>query len=188
MARDFRIPGAYNTLLALALTLGPIGWLLLDPDGQRRTDLALMALLGRPPFDAALDSFAPTLDEQRLRQAFPALDLQCVVHETPFGDRVCTSAIGSFNGFPARAVALYFRGESLSAAKVVFPPAYKGPIRDWVERRPGRRHDGNGPAVARVEAEAESWPVARGVLVMQSGETGSASESALFWVVGTSLP
>lgn len=182
MARDFRIPRAYKTLLAIAAVAGPIYWLLATPDGQRRTDMALMALLGRPAFDAALDRFSPRLDEPRLRERFPDLDLRCGDTPTPFGDRLCTAVLGSFNQYPAQGLTLYFRDGSLAAVKVLYQSAYHQAIRAWAERRPGRLYQGGAPVGPRLDQGVATWPVAEGLLVMKDGVLGPSEEPALLWV------
>ena len=177
-APNLRLPRLYKTLLALALVLGPMAWLLFTLDGQRRTDLALMALLGRPAFDAALDAFSDRLTETSLRQTFPALTLDCGRIRPPFGDRLCTAAIGSFNHYPARALSLYFQGERLYAVKVVYQPAYHLQIRAWVEQRPARTTPGD----TQPDAGVRSRPVADGTLVMKDGPLGRTDEPALLWL------
>ncbi len=185
MARDFRIPRFYKTLLALALVLGPIYWLMFTADGRRRTDLAIMFVLGRPAFNGALDAFTDRLTEARLRESFPDLALQCGEVPNPFGDRVCTAVIGSFNQYPAQALTLYFQGERVNAVKVLYQPAYHAQIRAWVERRPGllpRPESAVSPA-----AEVVSWPVTDGALVMRNGPLGRTDEAALFWLSAAAL-
>lgn len=184
MPRDLRIPRAYKTLLALAAVAGPLYWLLLTADGQRRTDLALMYLLDRPAFDAALDRFSPRLTESHLRERFPGLDLRCGAVPNPFGDRLCTAVLGSFNQYPARGLTLYFGGDALAAVKVLYQPAYRGALRAWVERRPGRVRADGGPLPPRVQGGVASWPVAEGLLVMHDGPLAGSDEAALFWLAG----
>jgi hypothetical protein len=55
MDRDYKLPSLYKSLLMLALVFGPFYWLAFTEDGQRRTDLALMFVLGKPELNAALD-------------------------------------------------------------------------------------------------------------------------------------
>jgi hypothetical protein len=182
MTRDWRIPRAYKTLLAICAVAGPVYWLVFTPDGQRRTDLALMSVLGRPAFDAALDRFGPRIGEPDLRARFPALDIHCAATPNPFGDRLCTAVLGSFNGYPARALSLYFRGETLTAVKVIYQGAYHAQIRAWVERRPGRLPEGTVPAKPRLDGAVASWPVAEGLLVMKDGPLRDSDEPTLFWL------
>lgn len=194
MARDFKIPRLYKTLLAVVAVLGPIYWLMLTEDGQRRTDLTLMWILGRPSFDAALESFTDRLSEARLRESFPAIDLRCTDGANPFGDRLCGARIGSFNQYPARWLNLFFDGERLSAVKVLYPAAYHARIRGWVERRVARLAEGQGAGGAGVSIQdpevsggVAAWRVPDGVLVLKDGDLGPADEPALVWLSGATL-
>jgi hypothetical protein len=189
MARDFKIPRLYKTLLALAAVIGPIYWLMLTEDGQRRTDLTLMWILGRPPFDAALESFSGRLSEARLRESFPAIDFQCSDGTNPFGDRLCAARIGSFNQYPARGLSLFFDQGRLSAVKVLYPPAYQGRMRGWVERRVARLAEGPAGASTApvVDGGVAAWRVTDGVLMLKEGVLGRSDEPALLWLSGATL-
>lgn len=144
--RPLQLPRAYKTLLMLALVCGPFYWLAFTVDGQRRTDLALMSILGKPDFNAALDAFNSGLTEQRLRKLFPKLRWQCATGANPFGDRLCGAPIGAFNGIPAASVTLFLRDERLHAAKVVYRRSYHEMVRDWTRQRLGPRDDSQRPA------------------------------------------
>lgn len=192
MARTLQIPRLYKTLLALAAVLGPIYWLMLTEDGQRRTDLALMRILGRPAFDAALESFTERLSEERLRASFPAIDLECLDRPNRFGDRFCGARIGSFNQYPAKALSLSFLGGRLSAVKVIYPPAYHARIRGWVERRVARLAEGVSGAGAPapqpvIDGGLAAWRVVDGVLMLKDGGLGPGDEPALIWLSGATL-
>ncbi|MGQ9831901.1 MAG: hypothetical protein ACUVQI_09960 [Thermochromatium sp.] len=108
MNAPLRLPQAYKTVLMLALVIGPLFWLALTKDGQWRTDLALMGLLGKPEFNAALDAFDSRLTEATMRASFPKLAFQCATGANPFGNRLCRAEIGSFNQIPAISVVLFF--------------------------------------------------------------------------------
>ena len=182
MSRDFRIPRLYKTLLALVVVIGPIYWLMFTADGQRRTDMALMFILGRPAFDAALESFDARLTEAKLRENFPALELQCTEATGPLGDRLCAAAIGSFNQYPAKAVSLFFRGDTLSGVKVRYQRAYHDEIRAWVERRVARLDPLATPPAAEVAEGVASWRLPGGTLVLRDGPLASGEEPALVWL------
>lgn len=182
MARDFRIPRFYKTLLALAAVIGPIYWLMFTADGQRRTDMVLMFLMGRPAFDAAIESFAPGLGETKLLESFPKVDFACRAGGAPFGERMCSARIGSFNQYPAQAASLFFRDGALSAVKVVYQPAYHAEIRGWVERRIARLDPLTTPPAPEVEQGVVSWRAADGALVMKDGELARDDEPALLWL------
>lgn len=187
MAKNFKIPRFYKTLLALTAVLGPMIWLIFTQDGQRRTDLVLMSVLGRPSFDAALESFTDDLTEARLRESFPDLELQCGDVSNPFGNRVCIGEIGSFNQYPASAVSLYFRDEQLAALKVIYQPFYHEGIRTWVMRRLARAANEAGlsteATIAPVVANGTAtWAASDGVLVLKDGALGESDEPALMWL------
>jgi hypothetical protein len=188
MARDFSIPRRYKTLLALVAVLGPIVWLMFTEDGQRRTDLVLMSILGRPAFDAALESFTDRLTEDRLREHFPSIELACTDGESPLGDRFCGARIGSFNQYPARELSLFFDGGRLSAVKVLYPRAYHARIRGWVERRVARLTEvSEGPSAPLVNGGGAAWSVTDGALILKDGELGPSDEPALLWLSGAAL-
>ncbi|WP_295401864.1 hypothetical protein [uncultured Thiocystis sp.] len=181
MNNALKLPKTYKTLLILALVFGPFCWLAFTEDGQRRTDLALLFALGKPEFNAALDAFHSGLTEARLRERFPTLRLHCATGANPFGDRLCGAAIGSFNQIPASSVTLFFLGEQLRAAKVVYRRSYHRTVREWARQRLALRDDSVNPAVMqRQDVMAE--PVGDGALVVRAGELGKKDEPALLWL------
>ncbi len=184
MKNDLRLPKFYKTLLMLALVLGPFFWLAFTQDGQRRTDLALMFVLGRPEFNAALDAFDSSLTESELREVFPKLRFQCADGRTPYGDRLCGAAIGSFNQIPASSVTLFYLGGQLRAAKVVYRRAYHQTIHDWVGRRvAGDLSDQRQASLGRLDQQGvTAEPVADGALFLRQGELGDGEEPALLWL------
>lgn len=187
MSPDAKVPRFFQSLLILAVVLGPIYWLMFTADGQRRTDMALMSILGRPPFDAALGAFTGRLTEGRLRESFPALELQCADGPNPFGDRLCAATIGSFNQYPARSVAFYFLHGWLSAVKVSYQPAYHRSVRGWVERHLGPVAQGAGRAAPEMRDGVASFSTADGILVLKDGALGQADEPALLWLSRSTL-
>lgn len=183
MSKDLKLPKLYKTLLLLAIVIGPIYWLVLTSDGQRRTDLALMYLFGKQEFNAALDRFQGNMTESSIRELFPKLELQCNAAPNPFGDRLCAAEIGSFNAVPALSVTFFFSADELRAAKVRYQRAYHGLVRGWIERRLAQ--DSATPAVAsapKIVQGVASWPTRDGTLVLKDGPLGDADEPALFWL------
>lgn len=181
MSANLKLPKAYKTLLMLALVIGPFFWLAFTEDGQRRTDLALMGLLGKPDFNAALDAFDSWLTEAKLRETFPKLELQCAVGSNPFGNRLCGAEIGTFNQIPAASVTLFFQDDQLRAAKVVYQRAYHDTVRHWVDQRVGARPANPLTATAQEEGVI-AQPVADGLLLMREGELNEDDEPALIWL------
>ncbi|MBK1718741.1 hypothetical protein [Thiocystis violacea] len=183
MNTDLKLPKTYKSLLMLALVVGPFVWLAFAEDGQRRTDLALMFVLGKPEFNAALDAFDSELTESRLRETFPKLSFQCVAGENPFGNRLCGAEIGTFNQIPASSVTLFLLDDRLRAAKVVYKRAYHETLRDWLDQRLAARKP-NAIAAPMPDARAGvlARPVQDGVLLMREGELSREDEPALLWL------
>jgi hypothetical protein len=183
MSANLKLPKTYKTLLMLALVIGPFFWLAFTDDGQRRTDLALMGLLGKPEFNAALDAFDSRLNEAKLRETFPKLDFQCAVGANPFGNRLCGAEIGTFNQIPAASVTLFFQDDRLRATKVVYRRAYHEIVRRWVDQRVGARPA--TPLATAAPAPEEgviAHPVADGLLLMREGALTDDDEPALIWL------
>ncbi|EGV30116.1 hypothetical protein ThidrDRAFT_2866 [Thiorhodococcus drewsii AZ1] len=186
MKQDLKLPKTYKTLLMLALVLGPFYWLAFTDDGQRRTDLALMALLGHPEFNPAVESFNGSLSEARLREVFPKLDWRCGDGTNPFGDRLCKADIGSFNQIPASSVTFFFAGSDLRAAKIVYRHAYHALLSDWLGRRLGGR--GAAPPVAVESKEGvKIYPVDDGEIFVRQGALGEDEEPAILWISRAAL-
>lgn len=189
MERDYKLPSPYKSLLMVALVLGPFYWLAFTEDGQRRTDLALMFLLGKPELNAAMELFTSALTETRFRETFPKLEFQCAEGANPFGDRLCAAEIGAFNAMPAASVTLFMVGEQLRAVKVSYRRAYHPLIREWVEARiddlPEASPAVSPPAVSPVIQDGvAAWDVPDGVLVLRDGPLENREDPALFWLSG----
>ncbi|AFL75586.1 hypothetical protein [Thiocystis violascens] len=184
MTNDLKLPKTYKTLLMLALVFGPFYWLAFTEDGQRRTDLGLMFVLGNPEFNAALDAFNSGLTEARLRELFPKLRFQCATGANPFGDRLCGAGIGSFNQIPASSVTLFFLGEQLRAAKVVYRRSYHRTVREWARQRLALRDNSVHPALENRQDSREvmAEAVDDGALFVRDGELARTDEPALLWL------
>jgi hypothetical protein len=188
MRNDLKLPPLYKTLLMLALVFGPFYWLAFTEDGQRRTDLALMFLLGKPELNAALDAFTSSLTEAQIRETFPKLSLQCADGTNPFGDRLCAAEIGAFNGMPASSVTLFLVGDGLRAVKVVYRRAYHPLIRDWVDGRVGESGDSAASdGIAETGDGVATWTVPDGLLIMRDGALAREDDPALFWLSRAAL-
>ncbi len=181
MKQDLKLPKAYKTLLMLALVFGPFYWLAFTEDGQHRTDLALMFVLGKPEFNAALDSFTSALTESKLRESFPKLKLQCGDGENPFGNRICGAPIGTFNQMPASYLTLFLHDARLRAVKVEYKRAYHERIQHWLKARVAAR-EASALAAPGASPGVIAKPVADGVLIVREGALGKDEEPALLWL------
>ncbi|GAB0148389.1 hypothetical protein McPS_11290 [Marichromatium sp. PS1] len=185
---DLKLPKTYKTLLMLALVFGPFFWLTFTDDGKRCTDLALMYVLGKSEFNAALESFDSDLTEARLRETFADLELQCADGPNPYGDRLCGAAIGSFNQMPASAVTFFFRDGQLRATKLVYRRAYHQRIGDWIAGRVATRGDAlHRESEVRDSGGVRQLAVADGAIFLRDGELGKDEEPALLWLSQAAL-
>lgn len=186
---SLKLPPAYKTFLMLALVFLPFFWLTFTVDGQRRTDLVLMTLLGKPELNAALDAFESRLTEAQLRATFPQLELRCAEGANPFGNRLCTAEIGSFNQHPASSVTFFFLDDQLRATKVVYRRAYHELMHQWLTRRLAEREAPALPGAPLPEAEpgVRTEPVRDGLLLMRAGKLDKGDEPALIWLSGAAL-
>jgi hypothetical protein len=180
------IPRRYKTLIAVALVAGPLVWLLFTADGQRRTDLVLMPLLGRPNIQLSLSDLSSQQAEGDIRARVPQADLQCAQAETAFGDRVCTARIGAFGRLPAEALVFYFSSGKLRAAKLIYRRDVHGELLTSLTRRLGEGETvRRGPEAGAVQVM--SWRVTDGVLLLNAGSPPLGEEPALMWLSGAAV-
>lgn len=170
-----RLHPLYKRLMLLAIVIGPFFWLVLTEDGQWRTDTVLLRLLGKPELNLALERLSPAIDEATLRQRFPDLDLRCTIVPTPFGDRLCTAEIGTFNAIPSRDLVLYFAKDRLSAVKLHYRGRYHAKIQQWLHKR-------LGPPVVAADEATSTWPTDAGFIVARAGELSAGDEPAVLWL------
>lgn len=183
MSRDLKLHPLYKTALMLALVCGPFIWLAFTDDGQRRTDVALMALLGKPDFNAAIDAFSGGLTEQQFRATFPRLVFTCVDGPNAFGDRLCSAEVGAFNGIPVSSVAIFLADGRLNAFKLVYRRAYHDAIRSWVDGRVGAADsDAVDDASSSASTGVAVWTRPGGRLLMRDGALEPEDEPALMWL------
>ena len=119
----------YKRLMLLLIVIGPFFWLVFTTDGQRRVDLVLLSLWrGGATMDVAFAKLREDARESDLRGSFPDVPLSCEDRTNPFGNRICTAPIASFNGAPASYAVAYFDAGRLTALKL----AYRRPYHDYV--------------------------------------------------------
>jgi hypothetical protein len=183
MPSNLKLHPLYKTALMLALVCGPFIWLAFTEDGQRRTDVALMALLGKPDLNAAIDTFNGGLTEPQFRAAFPKLAFQCADGPNPFGERRCLAEVGAFNGIPVSSFSLFLADERLNAAKLIYRRSYHEALRRWVEGRVGRADSAPpDPGTVSVDEGVAVWTLPEGLLLMRDGDLGPDDEPALLWL------
>jgi len=178
---NLRLNPLYKKLLLLTIVLGPMVWLVLTEDGQRRTDLVLLYLFGKAELNLAIENLHSDMTETQFRELFPDLELVCDDGPNPFGDRLCSAQVGSFSAIPSRAFTLFLSGDELRAAKVNYRRAYHETLRRQLEGRIGA---GNGPAPDGPAGTKgpESWRVTDGLLLLPPQMPERDEDAALMWL------
>lgn len=174
----------YKTLLILGLVLGPFIWLVLSADGQRRSDLVMLALLtDREPLNLSLANLRAEFSEEDFRRILPEISFQCTDQDNHPSSRACFAAIAAVNGAPAQSVSLYFQDGSLDAVELLFQPAHH----DYLLQR--LQYD-LGPPSRNGEAPenrgVHSWDTPHGRVLLQLNRD-SRKAPTLLWVSNTSL-
>ncbi|TVQ90194.1 MAG: hypothetical protein EA400_06435 [Chromatiaceae bacterium] len=175
---DLKLPKTYKLLLALTAVIGPFIWLVFTEDGQRRTDLVLLHLFGRPSFNLAHERLGPGITEDLLRTQFPRVAFDCVAARSAFGDRVCAASIGAFSGIPARTAQIYYAGDALRAVRIDYRARYHDLLRRTLiaahgQPRPTTAGDG--------EAAVLDWSLPGGLLLLPRTLSGP-QDAALMWI------
>jgi len=175
---NLKLPRFYQLALALAAVIGPFFWLVFTPDGQRRSDLFLLYLLGRPSFDLAYERLTDAVTEAMLRAQFPKVQFQCQTAPTN-GLRLCAAPIAAFNGLPARAARLYFAGEHLRMLQLDYRPRYRAVLERSLRA---------GLGAPREETTAAEpvlvWQRPGGQILLPAVATANERDAALIWLAG----
>lgn len=173
---NLKLNPLYKRLMLLVLVLGPIFWLVLTEDGQRRSDLVLLSLWeGTEAMDVALEKLHGGVSESDLRKNFPDVPLSCEQRPSQFGDQTCSAPILSFNGAPAHYAVAYFRNGVLSALKLAYRRAYH----DYLARD---LHHRLGAPEAADDARVWHWPTSGGLVLMPKEVPGPPDEPTVIWL------
>lgn len=175
--RRFRLPRAYKLALALAVVIGPFWWLMFTADGQRRSDLFLLNLMGRHGFNVAFERLDDRVTEADLRAQFPRADLACGGAPSPFGDRACIAEIASYNGVPARTATAFLAGEQLRALRLDYQPRYHPLLAAELRRQHGEPAEQSNSARPVLR-----WLLPGGELLLPAEAVVSRDDAALIWL------
>lgn len=176
-----RLNPLFKKLLMLAIVLGPIVWLVFTDDGQRRTDLTILYLLGKGELNLAIEKLHSSMTEARFRELFPDLELVCDDGANPFGNRICTAEVGAFSGIPSRAFTLFLRDDELRAAKLNYRRTYHETLKQQLTKRMGTPVPQSLQDPVIIEGPV-SWVVSDGLLLLPPEEPEPDEDAALMWL------
>jgi len=172
----------FKKAMLIVIVLGPIFWLTLTEDGQRRTDLLVLDFIhDLPPVEIHFERLSAEAGPDHFRAALPDVDWKCQSLTTQFGDAVCLARIGGLNGNPAHRIALYFSQNSLQALRADYRSRYHERLRRQLEHQfgtPERPTDSGAPT---TEAALE-WGLPSGILSIKETAEIRKEAPALFWI------
>ena len=173
---NLKLPKTYKLVLALAVVAGPFIWLVLTADGQRRSDLFLLHLMGHQPFNIALERLGPGVGLPAIEKQFPRVSFDCRDAASTLGERVCAADIGSFNGIPARSARLWLAGDSLRAVRLDYRRRYHDLLSESLTQSFGE------PKLQAAGGRAiNSWELSDGVLLLPT-TVEKDDDAALMWL------
>lgn len=177
-----KLPKLHRTLLILLLIFIPPYWLLFTDEGSRVSDTALLWLLGQDEINIDLGKLDSGYSQQDIKTVYSESEWVCGDKQTPFGDTLCASKIGTYNGFPARLVTFYFRKDKVSAMKLIYREQYHKQILGQYIGELGQPQNvasalADGPDADNVL----EWDLNLGVLLIKK-ELGKTDEPSLMWL------
>ncbi|MCG6940089.1 MAG: hypothetical protein LJE69_02425 [Thiohalocapsa sp.] len=175
----FKLPRIYKLLLALAVVIGPFYWLMFTEDGQRRSDLVILHILGKPSFNIAYDRLSGAVTAADIAKQFPKVSFQCADRDSDLGARVCVAEIASFNGLPARRALLYYAAAGddarLTALQLDYRPRYQKLLTESLRNGVGAPSEEAGGSTLR-------WRTAGGTILLPADQPESPDDAALIWL------
>lgn len=175
-------PNIHKTLLILILIFLPPYWLVFTDEGSRVSDTALLWLLGEDEIRLNLKQLSSRFTRADMQKVFSDNDWKCGPRPSRFGDHLCTARIGTFNGYPARLLTLYFQGEHISALQLVYRDLYHEQLTGYFVQQYGQPDN-----VAEALAEGPDadnvleWAFDGGVLLMKK-RLDETDEPAVLWL------
>jgi hypothetical protein len=156
-------------------------------DGQRRTDTMVLWLFGQPEIKLDLNALASEYTEREIQQVYPNLPWQCEDRMNPYGDRVCVSRIGIFNGIPSHYISAFFHADRLSALKVHYRANNHNSLQSHLLAQLGAPLAADQGSSRPPPADpVVQWRTPHGLVVMKR-ELIAKQEPALFWLADRHL-
>lgn len=174
-------PNIHKTILILIMVFLPPFFLIFTDEGTRLSDTALLWLLGKAEVRVNIEELDDRFTREDVITLYSDVEWHCGEQRTPLGDELCSGAIGTFNGYPAQVLNLYFRGGHLSGMKLIYRDQYHGRMQGYLIGQLGQP-DNVEEAVREGPDAAEviEWRLPGGMLVMKK-ELDRDDEPSLVW-------
>ncbi|MCB1925005.1 MAG: hypothetical protein KDJ27_14900 [Gammaproteobacteria bacterium] len=175
-------PNLHKTLLILVLVFIPPYWLLFTDEGGRVSDTALLWLLGEDDMKLSVDDLSARYSQDDIKTVYSDLDWQCGDKASEFGDSVCAARIGTFNGFPSRVVTFFFRGDSVTAMRLVYREQYHEQVMGYYIGKLGQPANVAEALAAGPDADdVLEWQLADGLLLIKK-VLAKTDDPSLLWL------
>lgn len=175
-------PNLHKTLLILIMVFIPPYWLLFTDEGGRVSDTALLWLLGEEDIKIDLSKLDSVYTQADIREVYAGNEWTCGEKQSQFGDSVCATKIGTYNGFPARLLTFVFRNDRVSAMKLVYRDQYHKQIMGSYIEALGQPDNVAAAIAEGPDADAVlEWQLDHGVLLIKK-ELGKTDEPSLLWL------
>ena len=177
-----KTPNLHKTLLILILVFLPPYWLIFTDEGSRMSDTALLWLLGEDEIKFNIKELRSSFTRKDIQTVFSDNEWNCGNQETPFGNNLCAAQIGTFNGYPARVITLYFHDDNINAFKLIYRDQYHQQLLGYLIKQLGQPSN-VGAAVAEGPDAADvlEWDLNQGVLLLNK-TLGKTDEPSLMWL------
>jgi hypothetical protein len=177
-----KTPNLHKTLLILILVFIPPYWLLFTDEGSRVSDTALLWLLGEPDIKVSITDLDSGFTQHDIKTVYSENEWICGEKPTPFGDAVCATEIGTFNGFPSRLLTFFFQRGQVSAMKLIYRDQYHEQVMGFYIGELGQPTNvaaalADGPQAASVL----EWDLGKGVMLMKK-TLEKLDEPSLLWL------
>ena len=175
-------PNLHKTLLILLLVFIPPFWLIFTDEGMRTSDTALLWLLGEDEIKFNVAELNSGFTRQDIQTVFSENEWVCGDKDTPFGNNLCATKIGTFNGYPSRLLTIFFRDDNISAFKLIYRDQYHKQFIGHFIRQLGQPSNVEAALVENPSAaDVLEWNLNGGVLLM-SKELGKNDEPSVLWL------
>lgn len=145
-------------------------------------DTALLWLLGKDEIKLNVRELNSGFTRSDIQTVFSENEWHCGAQDTAFGNNLCATQIGTFNGYPSRLLTLYFVDDNISAFKLIYRDQYHKQLLGYFIKQLGQPSNveqaiSEGPEAADVL----EWDLNQGVLFMKK-ELGKSDEPSLVWL------
>jgi hypothetical protein len=179
---NFKISPLYKRLIAFLVVIGPIYWLVFTEDGQRRTDSVVLYLWGEDEINFNLEALDEHFTENELHQVYPDIAWQCQENKTIFGNRLCTSKIGIYNGIPAHYITVFFHDQRINGVKIAYRRIYHEQVTQQLLLQMGDPAQESGTSSTGSDNETVlRWDTSRGNVILKK-VLRDEDDASLFWL------